>query len=243
VSEALPTRYQLMKSMRWIITAVRFGCPQKGSGAIERLICRSRLPAFDIDDACHLTPTVAVMPAVVKVTVDTNMLEEAPIARLRAAAAAAGLVVDIRTVTVNERERGAFDALSSILEPFVWDESRWGEGAWGDDQTVRELIIFDESALGDSVLASSADISRFEMILRIVSNGSFPPPGSRSEATRSQRRQLRDAMALEAHARESRDLFVTADARGFVKHGRGEALERLCSTRIITPDEIGASWP
>lgn len=183
------------------------------------------------------------MPAAVTITVDTNMLDEAPIARLRAAAAASGLVVDIRTVTVNKRERGDFGALSSFRESAVWDESRWGEGAWGDDQTVRELLVLDESALGDGVLATSANLRRFETVLRIVSNGSFPPPGSRSELTRPQRRQLRDAMTLEAHAREGRDLFVTADARGFVKHGRREVLERLCSTRIITPDEIGACWP
>jgi hypothetical protein len=56
--------------------------------------------------------------------------------------------------------------------------------------------------------------------------------------TPGQHNQLRDALILEAHVREKRDIFVTTDTRAFVKHGRRARLEALCSTRIMTVDEF-----
>jgi hypothetical protein len=45
-------------------------------------------------------------------------------------------------------------------------------------------------------------------------------------------------MILEAHARDGRDVFVTRDRRGFINHGKREALQALCSTEIVHPDEF-----
>lgn len=45
-------------------------------------------------------------------------------------------------------------------------------------------------------------------------------------------------MNLEAHVREKRDIFVTADSKHFIRHGRREKLEALCSTRIMTVEEF-----
>ena len=180
----------------------------------------------------------------VSVTIDTNMLDEAEIGRVTAVAEAHGLDIDVRTTTVNVRERGSSAPITAaIAEPLVWGESRWGEGAWGDSRTVRELLILDETPLDVGVLAGLQDLTRFEAILKVISNGSFPPPGARETLTEKQRRQLRDAMTLEAHARDRGDVFVTGDLRGFVRHGRREALEHLCSTRIVTSAEVGAGWP
>lgn len=180
----------------------------------------------------------------ITVTLDTNMLDEATLSALYSAAAAKGVGIDVRTVTVNRRERGGSAGIPEIAEPFVWDESSWDEGAWGDDRTVRELLVLDETPLGSGVLAGVADVTRLEAILKVISNGSFPPAGQRGDTlTSPQRRQFRDAMSLEAHAREGRDVFVTGDLRGFINHGRRDALERLCSTRIVAVDEIGTSWP
>jgi hypothetical protein len=61
------------------------------------------------------------------------------------------------------------------------------------------------------VLAGDDSPPRLEAILAIVSAGSFPKPGQRVSLTHGERRQLRDAMILEAHAREGRDVFVTND--------------------------------
>lgn len=47
-------------------------------------------------------------------------------------------------------------------------------------------------------------------------------------------------MVLAAHLREGRDIFVTDDAKGFIKNGRREALEREFSTRVMTQAEFRA---
>jgi hypothetical protein len=78
----------------------------------------------------------------------------------------------------------------------------------------------------------------YDGILAIISDGSYPPSGKRDNLTRGQHHQLRDAMILEAHVREGRDIFVTTDTTGFIKHGRREKLEALCSTQIMTVEEF-----
>ena len=84
----------------------------------------------------------------------------------------------------------------------------------------------------------------FDAILAIVGSGSFPP-GQRENLTVGQRRQLRDAMILEAHAREGRDVLVTDDVRGFVgKDGeKRRKLEALCQTRVMTVYEFCTEAP
>lgn len=193
---------------------------------------------------CTFRATLFDVAEIVTVTLDTNVLDDADVRRrVEDAAARRGLVADVCTVTVNRRERGGPRTGTEVAEPFVWDESPWGDGAWSSEETVAEMFVLDETPLGDGVLAGAADVSRFEAILRIISSGSFPRPGERAGLTAPQWRQLRDAMSLEAHAREGRDVFVTADRKGFVSHGRRETLERLCRTRIVTPDELGTGWP
>jgi hypothetical protein len=88
------------------------------------------------------------------------------------------------------------------------------------------------------VLAAARDVDVFETALAIISDGSFPKRGQRSEMTKGEQHQLRDAMTFEAHVRHRRHVFVTADAKGFVKDGRREKLEHLGRTRILTPDEF-----
>jgi hypothetical protein len=101
-------------------------------------------------------------------------------------------------------------------------------------------MVIGESRIGEGVVGSSATEPLLERLLEIISGGTFPPPGKRESMTPGQRRQLRDAMILEAHSRESRDIFVTKDERGFIRAGRREALEHLCGTRIMTIDEVCA---
>ena len=80
-------------------------------------------------------------------------------------------------------------SLETIPETAVWGESRWGTGVWGSNESH----------------------SRLEEILGIIGSGSFP--AKREELTAGQRRQLRDAMIVEARIRAGRDIFVTNDAR------------------------------
>jgi hypothetical protein len=47
-------------------------------------------------------------------------------------------------------------------------------------------------------------------------------------------------LILEAHAAAHRDIFVTADARAFIRNGRREQLEALLQTRILDPTEFEA---
>jgi hypothetical protein len=76
-----------------------------------------------------------------RVTVDTNVLDPGEIERIRNDARDTGLELDITVISATARERGQFDTsglhgsrLSIAPEPMVWDESKWGEGAWGTDE-------------------------------------------------------------------------------------------------------------
>lgn len=109
------------------------------------------------------------------VTLDTNVFPAEP---LVARAQRVGIAVATITVSRREVEGSSLEeevrALETVVETAVWGESRWGEAVWG------------------SSLASE----RFERVLALLSNRSFPPTGQRDQLSNGQRRQLRDAMIL-----------------------------------------------
>lgn len=183
-----------------------------------------------------------------RVTVDTNILERT-LHRMREAVE--GFDVEIRRTTVSVREDGLPPHPENdgvVPEVMVWRETRWGEGVWGpgltiDEPAVRESFVWDETAsLDEAVLFGDDALSMFEAILAVIGDGSFPPPGKRDNLTKGERRQLRDAMILEAHAREGRDVLVSDDRKAFIgKVGAKRAkLEALYRTRIMTVDEFCA---
>ena len=151
----------------------------------------------------------------VTVTLDTNLL---PADELVAKGVRLGINFSIASVT--ERELGRDDPRVEVQnlvrtnETAVWDESEWDRAVFADE--------------------SSRD--RLEAILHIISNGSFPQ--RRDALSEPQRRQLRDAMILEAHVRDGRSIFVTNDHKGFIRHGRRERLESALGTRILSRVEF-----
>ena len=128
------------------------------------------------------------------------------------------------SVTEREVEGSSLEtqlqAIERLTESAVLGESRWDSAVWG----------------------SSESSDRLEAILRIISNGSFPPKGDRANLSLGQRRQLRDAMILETHVRSGRDLFMTNDETGFVNDGRRELLETQYDTRIMTAKEFCSEY-
>ena len=95
-----------------------------------------------------------------------------------------------------------------------WHDSPWNEARWADQNSSERL----------------------EGILKIVSSGSFPT--TRSALTHGQLHQFRDAKILEAHSVAKRAVFVSNDARAFVKNDRRQQLEALLGTRILTRSEF-----
>lgn len=175
-----------------------------------------------------------------KITLDTNQLDDKKITVIHSFAKKLGF--DVKTVTVTDREieGSSIKSLKNpILETGVWDESQWGQSVWGGD-SVKETFVLDESKLGSASLGSSEQVSLFEVLLKIISNGSFPKAGKRDNLSAGERRLLRDAMILEAHIREKRDIFVSDDKKAFIGHN-GQArktLEQLGKTKIMTHDEF-----
>jgi hypothetical protein len=121
--------------------------------------------------------------------------------------------VSLREATGTDFE-STLQAHERVPELAVWDEGTWDECRWADEP--------------------SAD--RFEQVLMIVSSGSFPKV--RSSLTAGQLHQFRDALVLEAHSAAHRSVFVTADSKGFVNHGKRVLLQNLLSTQIQTPEEF-----
>lgn len=105
-------------------------------------------------------------------------------------------------------------------------------------EEVPESFVLDESLIGKGVLAGAERAADLDEILEVISNGSFPR--DRSNLTNGQRRQLRDAMILEAHCRSGGEVFVTEDRKAFIRGGRRQMLQELLGTRICTLDEFAA---
>jgi hypothetical protein len=153
-----------------------------------------------------------------RVTVDTTAIYGDRIERIRRAVE--GLNCDIRATTVTYREHDK----ASLVIRFT---------------PIAETGVYDESVYGSAVLGGD-DAARFEAILDVIGNRSFPKLGLRDSMTPGQKHQLRDAMILEAHAREGREILVTEDVKGFIgKDGKNRRkLEAICRTRIMTTDEF-----
>jgi hypothetical protein len=174
---------------------------------------------------------------VLRVTVDTNVLSQ-DMERIRLASK--GLPVEINHTTVTSRElKRPVPDTAAIAETGVYGESLYDSGAVYADDPVRETFVLDESRLGEGRLGGDDSPRRLETILSIISSGSFPAAGRRDLLTEGQRRQLRDAMILQAHARGQRDVFVSNDRKAFIgSDGKRRQLEALCATRILTVDEF-----
>jgi hypothetical protein len=150
-----------------------------------------------------------------RITIDTNLLPADDLVEL-----AKGRGYEVGIVSVSERELGSSDSWLNAPE--------LGK--------VLELAIVGESRIGSCVVGSGNE--HLEIILQSISNCSFPKSGSRGHLSSGQRRQLRDAMILEAHAREGRDIFITNGKKGFINNGRREKLQSLLKTRILTREEF-----
>ncbi len=156
-----------------------------------------------------------------RVTLDTNVL---PADDLIERTNGCDVEFAIVSVTAREVRDTSFEVsitpLQVVPERVVWDESNWDEGEW---------------ALESASTASTLDL---ENILAIISSGSFPKPDRRYALTEGQKQQLRDAMILEAHIREQRDVFVSNDQHAFMNNERRDKLEKASGTRIMTHREF-----
>ena len=150
-----------------------------------------------------------------KITFDTNIL---PVDDILVICSQKDWEFAIITVTENELEgtdiRVKLDRLNLVYETAVFGESKYGKAKYGSKTTQENR----------------------DEILSIISGGSFPTDGK--NITIGQKKQLRDSMIFHAHIRDKRDIFVTNDARGFIKHGRREKLQERFNTRIMTRNEF-----
>ena len=154
-----------------------------------------------------------------KVTLDTSAVEPS----VKNHAALLGYEVQVVTVTAREVAGTSFEVsvgeIQLVSEVAHWDESKWDQAVWGGPDTKQ----VEETALD------------------IIASGGFPK--NRAALTDKQRRQLRDAMILEAHVRSGADRFVTNDKKGFVSHGKREAFQEQLGVRVLLVSEFLARKP
>ena len=149
-----------------------------------------------------------------RITLDTNVLPGEEITCL-----CRGLDVKIARVSVSDRE---LEGSSIVVDGCI--------------ERVAETFVIGESPIGVGAIGSDDSPVVFELVLDIISNGSFPK--DRSNLTSGQLRQLRDAMIFSDHVQSGCDIFVSDDRRAFLKHGRRERLETEFGTRILTVSEF-----
>jgi len=152
-----------------------------------------------------------------KVTLDTNIL---PADDLIASVPSGRFEFSIVSVTDRETKGTKYAATRANIS------------------NIPETMVLGESCLGLAVLADSTDASCLEFCLKIISDGSFPPPDKRDKLTSGRLRQLRDAMIFCAHVRNGGEIFVTNDTKGFINDDRRIKLENVLYTRIMTRDEF-----
>lgn len=164
-------------------------------------------------------------------TLDTGVVDHAA---LRDAIAQADAHAAVVTVTDRELGSSSFEVnirdLDQIEESPVWGEGTWGSGTWGGGPDVSFI-----GADGDTVTSNP-----MEDLLRVITSGSFPPPGHRDRLSEGQRHQLRDAMILTAHLQHARDVFVTSDLKAYIKNDRREVLTQRFRCQIMLPGEAMA---
>ena len=150
-----------------------------------------------------------------KITLDTNIL---PADDLVDACRVRGWDIAVTSVSRREIEGTSYIvqlmSLGEIMEVAVHGEIRYGEGLYGSDRSGEQL----------------------ELILKIVSDSSFPK--DRRILSAGHRRQFRDALIFEAHTRNRRDIFVSNDHRAFITRGRRNALQQMFGTQIMTKTEF-----
>jgi hypothetical protein len=151
----------------------------------------------------------------IRVTFDTNVL---PITDIPAELSRFDL--ELAVVTVTDRELKNTRRADGLREIAVM---------------IPETLILSEAPLGQTVLGSKESAERLPAILQILSNGAWPFP---EPLSRRQRNLLRDALILEAHIREARDVLVSNDERAFIRYGRRAQLQSTFGTRILSRSEF-----
>jgi len=152
---------------------------------------------------------------VIKVTLDTDVLPADDLLE-----AARGLDCEFAAVSVTDREVEGTSFAAHV----------------GPIGSVHETALFGEARFGSAVFGSQKSDETLGEILRIIGTGSFPQ--LRANLSEGQLHQLRDALILEAHIREQRDIFITGDARAFIRHGKREELRAAFGVRILTRVEF-----
>lgn len=172
-----------------------------------------------------------------KITLDTNQIGDAKLSQIQASIK--NLNIEVATTSITDREirgTGIKPLNNSILETGVWDESEWGKAVWGGNLT--EEFVLGESELGKAKLGSTKNT--LEELLQIIGDGSFPKIGSRNLLSKGQRNQLRDAMILETHIREKRDILISDDKKAYIggDESKRKKLEQRFGVKVITSEEF-----
>lgn len=179
-----------------------------------------------------------------RVTLDSNVLKTDR-EKVLAVAAERGIELELAytTVTLREEARDAGQDELVIPETGVWNESTWDSGAVYAEEpppVIYESFVIGESRLDYAALGGHESQTTLDGILAVISNGSYPKPGLREDLATGERRQLRDAMILEAHRRERRDILVSNDVTAYIgkDDSRRVLLEIMCQTKIFTVAEF-----
>ncbi len=99
-----------------------------------------------------------------------------------------------------------------------------------------EYGVFGEARYGNARYHGQESSSVLKDVLDIISNGSFPRKGE--SLSKGYLNMLRDAIILQTHITDKRDIFITNDKRGFIKNNLREKLESRFEIEILTSEEF-----
>jgi len=105
-----------------------------------------------------------------------------------------------------------------------------------DIPSAHEYGVYGEARYGSARYHSEESSNVLEEILSIISNGSFPK--NRDDLSQGYLHMLRDAIILQTHITDKRDIFITNDRRAFVKNELRKKLEDQFNIEILTKEEF-----
>ena len=155
------------------------------------------------------------MPNALSITLDSSVIDDERILTLCKAND-----WDLARVSITDRETEN-TGFHVLLEPL---------------NKISAIFICGESKLGDDILGSKHQADVFDTILDIISTKAFPK--DHSNLSKGEKMQRRNAMILQAHIRERRDVFITIDKKAFIKGELRAKLEDKFNVKIMTVCEF-----
>lgn len=178
------------------------------------------------------------------VTVDTNLYEDKEILEIGRALP----YIHLFSTKITEGELGKKVVMGFRTQThFPWSSKPWGHVEIIKNKAIPAILTVGRSTIGGTEVIVKEGLGNefLKSILKIATNGSFRYPQDLSALTNGKKRQLNDALILQAHCNREHDIIVSNDMSFFGRdktNPKRSTLEKLCNTQIMSGAEFKSEY-